>query len=59
MRLGLAIGKRILPRLKNFKYAGKSSPRAPAESPPAPARLRTGATGPKLGLYWWLPNDNP
>lgn len=35
MRLGLAIGKRILPRLKNFKYAGKSGPRAPAESPPS------------------------
>lgn len=58
-RLGSAMGKRVLPRLKNFKYAGKSGPRAPAEPSPAPARLHTGATGAELGPYWQLTTTNP
>lgn len=58
-RLGSAMGKQVLPRLKNFKYAGKSGPHAPAEPSPAPARLRTGATGAKLGPYWQLTTTNP
>lgn len=48
LRLGWAVGKRVLPRLKNFKYAGKSGPRAPPSRPP---RLRSNALG-LLGPNW-------
>jgi len=49
------MGKRVLPRLKNFKYAGKSGPRAP---PSRPQRLRSSALG-LLGPNWGLTGGSP